>query len=59
MEELSGEVLRLAREGKAEQEVVQAVKLPKCEGWGRVHGDVRALNVAGMYRHVQAHRRPY
>jgi glyoxylase-like metal-dependent hydrolase (beta-lactamase superfamily II) len=57
MEELRGEVLRLAREGKTEQEVVQALKLPKYEGWGG-YKEMFALNVAGMYRHIQAHRRP-
>jgi glyoxylase-like metal-dependent hydrolase (beta-lactamase superfamily II) len=57
MEELRDEVLRLAREGKSEQEVVQAVKLPKYESWGG-YKDMFPLNVAGMYRHVQSHRRP-
>jgi glyoxylase-like metal-dependent hydrolase (beta-lactamase superfamily II) len=57
MEELRAEVLRLAREGKTEQDVVQAVKLPKYEGWGG-YKEMFALNVAGMYRHVQAHWRP-
>lgn len=57
MEELRDEVLRLAREGKTEQEVVQAVKLLRFEGWGG-YKEMFALNVAGMYRHVQAHRRP-
>jgi glyoxylase-like metal-dependent hydrolase (beta-lactamase superfamily II) len=57
MEELHAEVSRLAREGKTEQEVVQAVKLPKYEGWAG-YKDMFALNVAGMYRHVQMHRRP-
>jgi glyoxylase-like metal-dependent hydrolase (beta-lactamase superfamily II) len=57
MEELRAEVLRLAREGKTEQEVVQAVKLPRYEDWGG-HKEMFPLNVAGMYRHVQSHRRP-
>jgi glyoxylase-like metal-dependent hydrolase (beta-lactamase superfamily II) len=34
MEALREEVLRLAREGKSEQEVVQAVKMPQYESWG-------------------------
>jgi len=55
MEELRDEVLRLAREGKTEQEVVQIVKLPKYEGWGG-YKEMFPLNVAGMYRHVQLHR---
>ena len=57
MEELRDEVTRLAREGKREQEVVQAVQLTKYESWGG-YKDMFALNVAGMYRHVQSHRRP-
>ena len=57
MEELRDAVTRLAREGKSEQEVVQAVQLAKYESWGG-YKDMFALNVAGMYRHVQSHRRP-
>ena len=57
MEELRDAVTRLAREGKSEQEVVQAVQLTKYEGWGG-YKDMFQLNVAGMYRHVQSHRRP-
>jgi glyoxylase-like metal-dependent hydrolase (beta-lactamase superfamily II) len=57
MEELHAEVLRLAREGKTEQEVVQAVKLPKYEGWGG-YKEMFSQNVAGRYRHVQMHRVP-
>jgi len=57
MEELRDEVTRLAREGKSEQEGVQAVQLTKYESWGG-YKDMFALNVAGMYRHVQSHRRP-
>jgi hypothetical protein len=37
--------------------VVQAVKMAKYEGWGG-YKEMFALNVAGMYRHVQSHRRP-
>jgi hypothetical protein len=57
MEELRDEVTRLAREGRSEQEVLQAVKLANYESWGG-YEDMFALNVAGMYRHVQSHRRP-
>jgi hypothetical protein len=57
MEELRGEVLRLAREGKSLEEVVQTVRMPKYESWGG-YKEMFPLNVAGMYRHVQAHRRP-
>jgi glyoxylase-like metal-dependent hydrolase (beta-lactamase superfamily II) len=57
MEELRAEVARLAREGKSEQEVVQAVKMPKYEGWGG-YKEMFAQNVAGMYRRVQSNRVP-
>jgi len=57
MEELRATVLRLAREGKSLDEVVQAVQMPKYESWAG-YKDMFPLNVAGMYRHVQAHRRP-
>lgn len=57
MEELRGEVLRLAREGKSLDEVKAAVRLPKYETWGS-YKDWFPLNVEGMYRHVQANRRP-
>jgi glyoxylase-like metal-dependent hydrolase (beta-lactamase superfamily II) len=57
METLRGEVLRLAREGRSLDEVRQSVRLPKYEGWGG-YKEMFALNVEGMYRHVQLHRRP-
>jgi glyoxylase-like metal-dependent hydrolase (beta-lactamase superfamily II) len=57
MEELRAEVLRHAREGKSLDEVKQLVKLPKYETWGG-YQDWFALNVEGMYRHVQANRLP-
>jgi glyoxylase-like metal-dependent hydrolase (beta-lactamase superfamily II) len=57
METLRGEVLRLAREGRSLEEVKQSVRLPKYEGWGG-YKEWFALNVEGMYRHVQLHRRP-
>ena len=41
MEELRDEVTRLAREGKSEQEVVQAVQLTKYESWGGYKDMVR------------------
>jgi hypothetical protein len=31
--------------------------MPRYESWGG-YKDMFALNVDGMYRHVQAHRRP-
>jgi glyoxylase-like metal-dependent hydrolase (beta-lactamase superfamily II) len=57
LEDLRGEVLRLAREGKSLEEVKQAVRLPAYERWGG-YQQMLPLNVEGMYRHVQMHRRP-
>lgn len=56
LEDLRGEVLRLAREGKSLDEAKQLVKLPKYDGWGP--REWFPLNIEGMYRHVQMHRRP-
>ncbi len=56
MEELRAEVLRLAREGRSLEEVKQAVKLPRYEGWGG-YRDWFGLNVEGMYRMIQLNRR--
>ena len=57
MEELRGEVLKYAREGKSLDEVKQLIKLPKYEKWTN-YQQALPLNIEGMYRHVQAHRRP-
>jgi glyoxylase-like metal-dependent hydrolase (beta-lactamase superfamily II) len=57
MEELHAEVLGHARAGRSLDEVKQLVKLPKYESWGS-YRDWSPLNVEGMYRHVQMHRRP-
>jgi glyoxylase-like metal-dependent hydrolase (beta-lactamase superfamily II) len=57
LEELRGEVTRYAREGKPVDEVKLLVKLPKYEKWTN-YREWLPLNVEGMYRHVQMHRRP-
>ena len=57
MEELRDEVLRHAREGKLVDEVKQLVKMPKYATWTN-YEQWLTLNVEGMYRHVQMHRRP-
>ena len=57
MEELRDEVLRHAREGKSVDEVKQLVKMPKYATWTN-YEQWLPLNVEGMYRHVQMHRRP-
>ena len=56
LEDLRGQVLKLARDGKSVEETKQLVNLTKYEGWGS-YKDYVALNVEGMYRLVQANRR--
>lgn len=56
MEALRAEVLRLAREGRSLDEVKQAVRLPQYQAWSG-YAEMFPLNVEGMYRHVQLHRR--
>ena len=56
LQDLRGEVMRYAREGKSVDEVKQLVKLPKYDAWGP--RDWFPLNIEGMYRLVQATRRP-
>lgn len=57
MEDLRGAVMQAAREGKSLEETRQTVRLPQYEGWTN-YKDWFPLNVEGMYRHVQLHRRP-
>ena len=55
LQDLRGEVLRYAREGKSVDEMKQLIKLPKYDAWGP--RDWFPLNIEGMYRLVQANRR--
>jgi glyoxylase-like metal-dependent hydrolase (beta-lactamase superfamily II) len=57
MEDLRGEVLKYAREGKSLEEMTQSIKLPKYEKWAS-YQQWLPLNVGGMYRYIQLHRRP-
>jgi glyoxylase-like metal-dependent hydrolase (beta-lactamase superfamily II) len=57
MEDLRGAVLQYAREGKSLEEMKSLIKLPKYEKWAG-YPQMFPLNVEGMYRHVQLHRRP-
>ena len=50
-------MLRHAREGKSLDEVKQLVTMPKYANWTN-YEQWLTLNVEGMYRHVQMHRRP-
>ena len=56
MEELHSQVLKYAREGKSVEEVKQLVKMDKYSKWGSYQSYL-PLNIEGMYRHVQMHRR--
>jgi glyoxylase-like metal-dependent hydrolase (beta-lactamase superfamily II) len=56
LQDLRVEVVRYVREGKSVDEVKQLVTLPKYAAWGPK--EWFPLNVEGMYRLVQANRRP-
>jgi glyoxylase-like metal-dependent hydrolase (beta-lactamase superfamily II) len=57
MEELRADVTRLAREGRSLDDIKAAVTLEKYKDWSG-YQQMRELNVEGMYRMVQANRRP-
>lgn len=57
MEQLRAEVLRYARQGKLLEEIQQLVKMEEYRDWGNYQNWL-LLNIEGMYRHVQLHRRP-
>jgi glyoxylase-like metal-dependent hydrolase (beta-lactamase superfamily II) len=57
MEDLRGEVLKYARQGKSLEEMKQLIKLPKYAKW-TAYEQWFPLNIEGMYQHVQMHRRP-
>lgn len=57
MEELRADVTRLAREGKSLDDIKKAVTMEKYKDWSG-YQQMRELNVEGMYRMVQATRRP-
>ena len=56
LEDLRGEVVKYAREGKSLDEMKQLIKLEKYAKWGG-YEQMLPLNIAGMYQHVQMHRR--
>jgi len=63
LEDLRGEVLKYAREGKSLEEMKQLITLPKYEKWSNYQNERPELqwfpmNIEGMYRHVQMHRVP-
>lgn len=57
LEDLRGEVLQYAREGKSLEDMKQLIKLDKYAKWGG-YEQMLPLNIEGMYRLVQMHRRP-
>jgi glyoxylase-like metal-dependent hydrolase (beta-lactamase superfamily II) len=57
LEDLRDQVLTLAREGKSLDEVKRTVNLDKYKGWAG-YEQTSQLNIEGMYRMVQANRRP-
>ena len=63
MEDLYREVLKHARAGLSLEEMQQTLRLPKYEKWFGYQSDNPRLNwfpmnIAGMYRYIQNHRRP-
>jgi hypothetical protein len=57
MQDLRGAVLHHAREEKSLEEMKTLIKLPQYEKWAG-YEQMFPLNIEGMYRHVQLHRRP-
>ncbi|MBM3554277.1 MAG: MBL fold metallo-hydrolase [Alphaproteobacteria bacterium] len=56
MEDLRGQVLKLAREGKSVDEAKQMVDLSKYKDWAGF-AQMSQLNIEGMYKYVQLNRR--
>ena len=57
LEELRAEVTKLARDGKSLDDIKNTVTMEKYKDWSG-YAQMRELNVEGMYRLVQATRRP-
>ena len=56
LEALRGEVLTYAREGKSLEDMKALIKMEKYVKWAG-YEQMLPLNIEGMYRHVQMHRR--
>jgi glyoxylase-like metal-dependent hydrolase (beta-lactamase superfamily II) len=56
LEALRGEVLQYAREGKSLEDMKALIKMEKYARWAG-YEQMLPLNIEGMYRHVQMHRR--
>ncbi len=57
IEELRAEILKHIRQGKSLDEIKHLVKMEKYNHWGNYKAYL-PLNIEGMYRHIQLHRRP-
>ncbi|MFI5400067.1 MAG: MBL fold metallo-hydrolase [SAR324 cluster bacterium] len=57
LEDLRAAVTQAIRNGQTLDEMKQSIRLPKYESFPN-YKDALALNIQGMYCHVQAHRRP-
>lgn len=57
LETLRAEVLGYLRQGKSVEEIKQLVKMEKFSDWGN-YKEWLPLNIEGMARHIQMHRRP-
>jgi len=56
LEDLRGEVIKYAREGKSLEDMKRLIKLEKYAKWSG-YEQMLPLNIEGMYQHVQMHRR--
>jgi len=56
LEDLRGEVVKYAREGKSLDDMKRMIKLEKYAKWSG-YEQMLPLNIEGMYQHVQMHRR--
>jgi len=56
LEDLRGEVITYAREGKSLDDMKRLIKLEKYAKWSG-YEQMLPLNIEGMYQHVQMHRR--
>jgi len=56
LEDLRGEVLKYAREGKSLEDMKRLIKMEKYAKWSG-YEQMLPLNIEGMYQHVQMHRR--
>jgi glyoxylase-like metal-dependent hydrolase (beta-lactamase superfamily II) len=56
LEDLRGEVVKYAREGKSLDDMKRLIKLEKYAKWSG-YEQMLPLNIEGMYQHVQMHRR--